>query len=52
MTSDEALLEWIAQPPTWSDLEWIRESFAGPIVVKGVLTTTMRDEPWIVVLQG
>ena len=31
------LLEWIAQPPTWSDLEWIRESFAGPIVVKGVL---------------
>ena len=38
MASDEALLEWIAQPPTWSDLEWIRESFAGPIVVKGVLT--------------
>ena len=38
MTADEGLLEWIAQPPRWSDLEWIRESFGGPIVVKGVLS--------------
>jgi isopentenyl diphosphate isomerase/L-lactate dehydrogenase-like FMN-dependent dehydrogenase len=38
MTVDEALLEWIAQPPTWSDLEWIREAFGGPVIVKGVLS--------------
>ncbi len=38
MTTDEALLEWIAQPPTWSDLDWIRQSFRGPVIVKGVLS--------------
>ena len=38
MGQDEALLEWIARPPTWSDLEWIRESFGGPVIVKGVLS--------------
>lgn len=39
MSADDALLDWIAQPPTWSDLEWIRESFGGPVVVKGVLSS-------------
>jgi isopentenyl diphosphate isomerase/L-lactate dehydrogenase-like FMN-dependent dehydrogenase len=38
MSADEALLEWIARPPMWSDLDWIRDSFRGPVVVKGVLS--------------
>jgi len=25
------------EPPTWSDLEWIRREWAGPLIVKGVL---------------
>lgn len=25
-------------PPTWGDLEWIRERWQGPIVIKGILT--------------
>ena len=39
MTSDEALLHWIARPPTWDDLlEWIGQSFKGPVIAEGVLT--------------
>jgi isopentenyl diphosphate isomerase/L-lactate dehydrogenase-like FMN-dependent dehydrogenase len=38
-TADEDLWKWIARPPLWSDFEWIRERFGGPIVVKGVLST-------------
>jgi isopentenyl diphosphate isomerase/L-lactate dehydrogenase-like FMN-dependent dehydrogenase len=38
MTAEDALLDWITPPPTWSDLQWIRESFGGPVVVKGTLS--------------
>lgn len=36
-TASDALLRWILEPPTWSDLEWIREEFGGPVIAKGVL---------------
>ena len=36
-TASEALLQWIFEPPTWSDLAWIKEEFRGPVVAKGVL---------------
>ena len=32
------LLEWIAEPPTWHDLAWIRKAFRGDLIVKGVLS--------------
>jgi isopentenyl diphosphate isomerase/L-lactate dehydrogenase-like FMN-dependent dehydrogenase len=35
--ASEALLQWIAEPPTWDDLSWIREEFQGDVIVKGVL---------------
>jgi isopentenyl diphosphate isomerase/L-lactate dehydrogenase-like FMN-dependent dehydrogenase len=35
--ASEALLQWIAEPPTWGDLSWIREEFQGDVIVKGVL---------------
>jgi isopentenyl diphosphate isomerase/L-lactate dehydrogenase-like FMN-dependent dehydrogenase len=34
----EALLRWIAEPPTWDDLSWIQEEFQGKVLVKGVLS--------------
>lgn len=34
-----ALLEWLAYPPKWKDLEWIGDQFGGPIIVKGILNT-------------
>jgi isopentenyl diphosphate isomerase/L-lactate dehydrogenase-like FMN-dependent dehydrogenase len=34
----DALLQWIAEPPTWEDLVWIRETFSGDVVVKGILS--------------
>jgi isopentenyl diphosphate isomerase/L-lactate dehydrogenase-like FMN-dependent dehydrogenase len=37
-TVSEALLEWLARPPVWSDLEWIAETFGGPVIAKGILT--------------
>jgi isopentenyl diphosphate isomerase/L-lactate dehydrogenase-like FMN-dependent dehydrogenase len=36
--ASKALLQWIAEPPTWDDLEWIRETFEGDVIVKGVLS--------------
>jgi len=36
-TATEALLQWILEPPTWSDLEWITEEFGGHVIAKGVL---------------
>jgi isopentenyl diphosphate isomerase/L-lactate dehydrogenase-like FMN-dependent dehydrogenase len=38
MTASESLLRWIGRPPTWDDLAWIRDEFAGPVVVKGILS--------------
>jgi isopentenyl diphosphate isomerase/L-lactate dehydrogenase-like FMN-dependent dehydrogenase len=35
----EALLQWISEPPIWNDLKWIRETFQGDVIVKGVLST-------------
>jgi len=36
-TASEALLEWLLEPPMWSDLEWIKEEFDGHVIAKGVL---------------
>jgi isopentenyl diphosphate isomerase/L-lactate dehydrogenase-like FMN-dependent dehydrogenase len=38
MTSEESLVRWIAEPPLWEDLDWIKEEFNGPVIVKGVLS--------------
>jgi isopentenyl diphosphate isomerase/L-lactate dehydrogenase-like FMN-dependent dehydrogenase len=38
LPASEALLRWLGAPPRWEDLEWIRQQFGGPIVVKGVIT--------------
>jgi isopentenyl diphosphate isomerase/L-lactate dehydrogenase-like FMN-dependent dehydrogenase len=35
---EQGLLEWIAEPPMWADLAWIREAFGGDVLVKGVLS--------------
>jgi isopentenyl diphosphate isomerase/L-lactate dehydrogenase-like FMN-dependent dehydrogenase len=41
-TSDDpiaaALMEWVAEPPMWDDIAWIREAFQGDVLVKGVLS--------------
>src|SRR3546814_16771321 len=34
----EAIGSMTTSPPTWSDFEWIREQWRGPIVAKGVIT--------------
>ena len=33
-----ALMEWVAEPPTWDDIAWIRHAFQGDVLVKGVLS--------------
>ncbi len=38
MPDTEALLRWIGAPPRWEDLAWLRDQFAGPVVVKGILS--------------
>ena len=38
MTAQDALLQWIAAPPSWEDIAWIHQQFGGPVIVKGVLT--------------
>ncbi len=38
ISEDESLLYWIVEPPTWSDIDWIRERWNGNLVVKGVVT--------------
>jgi isopentenyl diphosphate isomerase/L-lactate dehydrogenase-like FMN-dependent dehydrogenase len=37
-TVSDALLQWLARPPVWSDLAWIADAFGGPVVVKGILS--------------
>jgi isopentenyl diphosphate isomerase/L-lactate dehydrogenase-like FMN-dependent dehydrogenase len=37
-TASDALLQWIARPPLWSDLAWIADAFDGPVIVKGILS--------------
>ena len=36
-TDDAALVQWILEPAHWDDLAWIRQAWAGPVLVKGVL---------------
>lgn len=38
LREDEALMYWIVEPPTWSDLQWMREQWHGTLVVKGLVT--------------
>ena len=38
MTPDEALLRWFVSPVTWDDFGWLRETFDGPVIAKGVLS--------------
>ncbi len=39
ISEDESLLHWIIEPPTWSDIEWIRREWKGQLVIKGVVTS-------------
>jgi isopentenyl diphosphate isomerase/L-lactate dehydrogenase-like FMN-dependent dehydrogenase len=38
ISEDESLLYWVVEPPTWSDIKWIRERWKGNLVIKGVVT--------------
>jgi isopentenyl diphosphate isomerase/L-lactate dehydrogenase-like FMN-dependent dehydrogenase len=38
ISEDESLLHWIVEPPTWSDVDWIRATWRGTLLVKGVTT--------------
>jgi L-lactate dehydrogenase (cytochrome) len=38
MDPTDAHMAMFAEPPTWSDIEWIRERWRAPLAVKGVLT--------------
>ncbi len=38
ISEDESLLYWIVEPPTWSDIAWIRERWKGQLIIKGVVT--------------
>jgi isopentenyl diphosphate isomerase/L-lactate dehydrogenase-like FMN-dependent dehydrogenase len=38
ITENEALMYWIFEPPTWTDVTWIRAAWPGKLVVKGVTT--------------
>src|SRR3546814_17303557 len=38
LSMGEAIGSMTTSPPTWSDFEWIREQWRGPIVAKGVIT--------------
>jgi isopentenyl diphosphate isomerase/L-lactate dehydrogenase-like FMN-dependent dehydrogenase len=38
LTEEESLLWWIVEPPTWSDLSWIRAQWPGQLIIKGLLT--------------
>ena len=35
---EDAFAQWRADPAVWADLDWIRERWQGPMVVKGVLS--------------
>ena len=36
MSASESLMHWVASPPRWEDFAWMRESFAGPVIAKGI----------------
>jgi isopentenyl diphosphate isomerase/L-lactate dehydrogenase-like FMN-dependent dehydrogenase len=38
ITENESLMYWIFEPPTWTDVTWIRAAWPGRLVVKGVTT--------------
>jgi isopentenyl diphosphate isomerase/L-lactate dehydrogenase-like FMN-dependent dehydrogenase len=38
LTAAQASASMRANAPTWSDLEWIREQWPGPIAIKGILS--------------
>jgi len=38
MSIDEAVIAWVLNPVTWDDFGWLRESFGGPVLAKGVLS--------------
>lgn len=38
ISEDEALLHWIVEPLTWADIDWIRASWPGTLVIKGIVT--------------
>ena len=38
LREDESLMHWIFEPPTWTDVDWIRAAWPGTLVVKGVLS--------------
>ena len=44
---EKGLLEWIAEPPTWADLAWVREVFGGDVLVKGVLSPDDARRGWM-----
>ena len=35
---EQAATAMLTAPPKWSDVEWIREQWSGPLLVKGLLT--------------
>jgi len=38
MSAGDALLRWVARPPTWEDFTWLREQWRGPVLAKGIVT--------------
>ena len=38
MSAEEALLQWLASPPTWEDVARLGELFGGPVLAKGILS--------------
>ena len=38
ISEDSSLLHWIVEPPTWSDIDWIRKSWKGRLLIKGVVS--------------
>jgi isopentenyl diphosphate isomerase/L-lactate dehydrogenase-like FMN-dependent dehydrogenase len=38
VSAGEALMHWLAAPPSWEDFTWLREHFEGPVIAKGILT--------------
>ncbi len=39
MSSTEARLRWVGEPPRWEDIARLRDLFGGPVAVKGILTS-------------
>src|SRR5438552_5781814 len=38
MRPEQASAALISEPPTWTDIEWIRRQWKGPLAIKGLLT--------------